>query len=89
MTDTVVKNNYLKLIIYWLYLSGLDKLEGVGLQFLLHKSSCGELTDATVHTPEVIVNTQSLINSNALQLDGCHGAVKTGKISLRPFLPLA
>ena len=35
MTDTVLKNNYLKLIIYCFYLSRLDKLEGVGLQFLL------------------------------------------------------
>ena len=80
ITDTVLKNNYLKLIIYWLYLSGLDKLEGVGLQFLASQSSRGELTEITIHTQRVIVNMQSLVNSNALQLDGCHGAIKTGKI---------
>ena len=31
---------------------------------------------------------QSLVNSNALQLDGFLGAIKTGKIELRSFLPL-
>ncbi len=31
---------------------------------------------------------QSLVNSNALQLDGCHGAIKTGMIWLRSFLEL-
>ena len=80
MTDTVFKNNYLKLIIYCSCLSRLDKLEGVGLQFLRRQSSRGELTETTIHTQGVIVNTQSLVNSNALQLNGCHGAIKTGKI---------
>ena len=80
MTDTVFKNNYLKLIIYLYYLSRLEKLEGVELQFLASQSSRGQITETTVHTQGVIVNAQSLVNSNALQLDGCHGAIKTGKI---------
>ena len=80
MTNTVLKNNYLKLIIYCSCLSRLDKLEGVGLQFLLRQSSRGELAEITLHTQGAIVNMQSLVNSNALQLDGCHGAIKTGKI---------
>ena len=80
MTDTVFRNNYLKLIIYCFYLSRLDKLEGVGLQFLLRYSPPGELTETTIHTQGVIGNVQSLVDSNALQLDGCHGAIKTGKI---------
>ena len=50
ITDTVFKNNYLKLTIYWYYLSHHDKLEGVGLQFLLRQSSRGELTETTIHT---------------------------------------
>ena len=80
MTDTVFKNNYLKLMIYFSCLSRLDKLEGAGLQHSELQSSRRELTVTTMHTQGVIVNTQSLVNSNTLQLDGCHRAIKTGKI---------
>ena len=55
-------------------------MQGLGLQFLASQSSRGELIEITIHTQGVIVNMQSLVNSNALQLDGCHGAIKTGKI---------
>ena len=80
MTDIVFKNNYLKLIINFSCLSRLDKLEGAGLQLLLSYLPPGELTEITIHTQGVIVNMQSLVNSNALQLDGCHGAINTGKM---------
>ena len=80
MTDTVLTDNYMKLILYCYYLSRLDKCRGVRLQFLASQSSRGELTEITIHTQGVIVNMQSLVNSNALQLVRCHGAIKTGKI---------
>ena len=58
------------------------------MQFLASQPSRGELTETTIHTEEVIVNMQYLVNSYALRLDGCHGAIKTGKILLRSFLEL-
>ena len=70
MTNTVLKNDYMKLTMYCFYLSRLDKLEGVGLQLLLRQSSREELTETTIHTPGLTVNIQSLVNSNALQLYG-------------------
>ena len=55
-------------------------MQGVGLQFLASQSSREELTETTIHTQGAIVNAQSPVNSNALQLDGFHGAKKTGKM---------
>ena len=55
-------------------------MQGLGLQFLASQSSREELAETTIHTQGAIVNAQSLVNSNALQLGGCHGAIKTGKI---------
>ena len=79
MTDTTFKKNYLKLITNCSYLSHTDKLEKVGLQHY-RESSRGELTEATIHILGVSANKQSLDNSKALQLDGYHGAIKTGSM---------